>query len=64
MEAINLLLGMCFVALAGALAFVVAFLWTRRQDRKEAERREAEEAAEEQGQALKAGGGGGPDPVR
>ncbi len=61
---VNVLLGLVFVVLAGALAYVGAYLWSRHLDRKEAERREAEEAAEEQAQALKAGGGGGPDPVR
>lgn len=67
MEAINVLLGMVFVALAGVIAFVGAWLVTRHMDRKEAEEREAALDAEKQpdAQAQKtAGGGGGPDPVR
>lgn len=42
MEAINVLLGMVFVVLAGVIAFGVAYLVVRRSDRQEAAQREDE----------------------
>lgn len=62
--AVNVLLGLCLMALTGAVGCVCYFLWTRHSDRKEAELREAQQADDEQAQSQRAGGGGGPTPVR
>lgn len=57
---LNVLLGLGLLGAAGLLLFVIAWGVTRRRDRKALEAAQAAAKAE----ALKAGGGGGPDPVR
>jgi hypothetical protein len=54
---LNVLLGLGLIGAAGLVLFCVAWWITRRRDRKALE-------AAEKAQALKAGGGGGPDPTR
>lgn len=54
---LNVLLCLGLLGAAGLLLFVIAWGVTRRRDRKALE-------AAAKAQALKAGGGGGPDPVR